>query len=132
MILSCPVYVYGLFLIQEPRTTKAVWPPILLNSVYLMLTPLFFKSHSLIHRLSDRAGIVIGVIITSAGITINGLLSSSDSSYLIGTLFYGALGGKAYCIISLPYKVKSIFGWFQIYNSKLKKQNKTKQFFYKH
>lgn len=97
MILSCPVYVYGLFLVQEP-STKDVWPPIIFNSVYLMLTPQFFKSYSFIHRLSDRAGTVIGVIIASVGITINGLLlSSSDPHYLIGTFFYGGLGGKACC-----------------------------------
>lgn len=101
MILSCPVYVYGLFLVQEP-STKDVWPPIVFNSVYLMLTPQFFKSYSLIHRLSDRTGIFIGVIIASVGITINGLvLSSSDPYYLIGTLFYGGLGGKAHCNIIL-------------------------------
>lgn len=101
MILSCPVYVYGLFLVQEP-STRDVWPPIVFNSVYLMLTPQFFKSYSFIHRFSDRSGIVIGVIIASIGITINGLvLSSPDSYYLIGTLFYGGLGGKAYFNISL-------------------------------
>lgn len=94
MILSCPVYVYGLFLVQKP-STRDLWPPIVLNSVYLMLTPQFFKSTSLIHRCGDRAGMVIGVIIASAGITINGLiLSSSDPSYLIGAMFYGGLGGK--------------------------------------
>lgn len=99
MILSCPVYAYGLFLIKEP-STKDVWPPIVFNSVYLMLTPQFFNSNSWIHSLRDRAVIVIGVIIASTGITINGLmLSSSEPHYLIGTFFYGGLGGKLFVIL---------------------------------
>lgn len=98
MILSCPVYIYGLFVVQEP-SGKDTWPPIVFNSVYLMLTPQFFKSQSSIHRLSDRAGVVVGVIIASVGITINGLMvSSSDPHYLIGTLFYGGLGGKVHSL----------------------------------
>lgn len=94
MILSCPVYVYGLFLVDEPNAND-VLPPIVFNSVYLMLTPKFFKLNSKIHHLNDRIGIVIGVIIASTGITINGfMLSSPDPYYLIATLFYGGLGGK--------------------------------------
>lgn len=94
MILSCPVYVYGLFVLKEPNANN-VLPPILLNSVYLMLTPKFFKPFSTIHRLNDRAGIMLGVIIASVGITINGIvLSSSDSYYLIGIICYSGLGGK--------------------------------------
>lgn len=96
MILSCPVYVYGLYLAQDSDTYD-VLPPIVFNSVYLMLTPQFFKSHSKIHRLSDRMGVVVGVFIAGAGITLNGfVLSSSDPCYLIGTIFYGGLGGNSH------------------------------------
>lgn len=94
MILSSPVYTYGLFIAQKPDACDLL-PPIVFNSVYLMLTPQFFKPYSIIHRLSDRTGVIIGVLITGAGITFNGfLLSSSHSYYLIGTIFYGGLGGN--------------------------------------
>lgn len=106
MILSCPVYIYGLYLAREPDMYD-VLPPIVFNGVYLMLTPQFFKSYSIIHRLSDRMGILIGVLIAGAGITFNGLvLSSSDPYYLIGTFFYGGFGGN---LRSITYNMTVLF-----------------------
>lgn len=113
ILLSAPIYSYGTIYLQQKsifdESPALVWPPIIFNSVYLLVTPWLFNtistpmsrnSHapresSLFAKLTNKSVIVVFSLILSAGVSTAGIAFTYFGANLMMILiFYSVVGGE--------------------------------------
>lgn len=116
VLLSAPIYSYGtLYLLQKPLFDAQpilIWPPLIFNSVYLIVTPWLFntistpasrssrivenKTSSLFANLSNKNVIMIFSVILSLGVSMAGFtFSYLNANIALILVFYSIVGGKS-------------------------------------
>lgn len=116
VLLSAPIYSYGTIYLQQKEAFDGdpaiIWPPIIFNSVYLLVTPWLFNTIStpasrnsrspsaestFFTRLTDKRVIIIFSLILSAGVSISGFaFTYLQANFVIILIFYSIIGGKRY------------------------------------
>ncbi|CAO1417498.1 unnamed protein product [Diamesa hyperborea] len=119
VLLSSPIYAYGTIYLNQKEMFDAspalIWPPILYNSVYLIVTPWLFNtistpsthtatsntSHmSLLTKLTNKNIIILFTLMLSMGISICGVLFTFfKANFFLILIFYSVFGGMSSCII---------------------------------
>lgn len=105
VLLSAPIYSYGtLYLLQKPLFDAQpilIWPPIVFNSVYLMVTPWLFNtistnaSSSIFAKLSNKNVIMIFSVILSFGVSLAGFaFSYLHANFAVILICYSIVGGE--------------------------------------
>lgn len=120
VLLSAPIYSYGTIYLQQrdlfDTQPALIWPPIIFNSIYLIVTPWLFNaistpasrnsrsspSHSSIcSKLTNRNIIVIFALIFSCGVSMAGFaFTYLGANFVIILTFYSIVGGKFHLVIS--------------------------------
>lgn len=115
VLLSAPIYSYGTIYLQQKETFDAqpilIWPPIIFNSISLLVTPWLFNSistpasrhsrtphsgSSMFSKLTNKRVIVIFSLILSAGISMSGFaFAYLRANIAIVLIFYSIIGGKS-------------------------------------
>jgi hypothetical protein len=114
ILLSAPVYSYGTIYLLQKRFFDSqplvVWPPILLNSVFLIVTPWLFNSistpssrnsrsayvsASIFAKLSNRAVIIIFSTVLSLAVCVAGFsFSNLNANFAVIFAFFSVIGGN--------------------------------------
>ena len=120
VLLSAPIYSYGTIYLQQSDFFDAqpalIWPPIIFNSVYLIVTPWLFNtistpasrhSHgptpdsSIFFKLTNRNVIVVFSVILSLGVSMAGIaFTYLGASLVIILTFYSIVGGEYHPVLS--------------------------------
>lgn len=116
ILLSAPVYSYGtIYLLQKgffDSQPVLLWPPILLNSVFLIVTPWLFNSistptsrssrtaytgSSFFANLSNRAVIIIFSSVLSLAVCVSGFsFSNLNANFAVIFVFLSVIGGNLF------------------------------------
>lgn len=113
VLLSAPIYSYGTIYLQQKSVfdeqPALIWPPIIFNSVYLLVTPWLFNTistprssrpqspteASMFAKLTNRSVIVVFSLILSAGVSIAGFsFTYFGANFMIILIFYSIVGGE--------------------------------------
>lgn len=114
VLLSAPIYSYGTIYLQQKsifdEQPALIWPPIIFNSVYLLVTPWLFntistpasrnsrsspRESSIFTKLTNRNVIVVFSLILSAGVSIAGFaFTYFGANFMIILIFYSVVGGE--------------------------------------
>lgn len=114
VLLSMPIYSYGTIYLQHKELfdeqPALIWPPIIFNSVNLLVTPWLFNtistpasrnsrashSHSSIFtKLTNKSVIIIFALVLSAAVSIGGLaFAYLQANIVVILIFYSIIGGE--------------------------------------
>jgi hypothetical protein len=114
VLLSAPIYSYGTIYLQQKETfdekPALIWPPIIFNSVYLLVTPWLFNTistpasrnsrkipadSSMFTKLTNKSVIIVFSLILSLGVSIGGFaFTYVKANFLMILMFYSVVGGK--------------------------------------
>lgn len=114
VLLSAPIYSYGTIYLQQMEKFDMqpllIWPPLIFNAQYLLVTPWLFHTistpsstqsnsltsdKSILMELSSKNIIVISTLILSMAITISGLaFTFLNANFFMILIFYSLLGGE--------------------------------------
>lgn len=114
VLLSAPIYSYGTIYLQQKsifdEQPALIWPPIIFNSVYLLVTPWLFntistppsrnsrsppKESSIFAKLTNRSVIVVFSLILSAGVSTAGFaFTYIGANFIMILMFYSVVGGE--------------------------------------
>jgi hypothetical protein len=115
ILLSAPVYSYGTIYLLQKRFFDSqpvlFWPPILLNSIFLIVTPWLFNSistppsrssrtayasSSIFANLSNRAVIVVFSLVLSLAVCVAGFsFSEMNANLPVIFIFFSVIGGNS-------------------------------------
>lgn len=114
VLLSAPIYSYGTIYLQKKEAfdeqPALIWPPIIFNSVYLLVTPWLFNTistpasrnsrappadSSIFAKLTNKSVIIVFTLILCASISIGGFaFTHMDSNVVVILIFYSVFGGE--------------------------------------
>lgn len=130
VLLSAPIYSYGTIYLQQSDFFDAqpalIWPPIIFNSVYLIVTPWLFNTistpasrhsrhgpttdSSIFLKLTNRNVIVIFSLVLSLGVSMAGIaFTYLGASLVIILTFYSIVGGEYQPVLSTCNFLSSSF-----------------------
>lgn len=130
VLLSAPIYSYGTIYLQQRDFFDAqpalIWPPIIFNSVYLIVTPWLFNTistpvsrtsrtphdSSIFSKLTNRSIIVIFTMVLSLGVSMAGFaFTYLEANLIIIITFYSIVGGEypLYPLVSSYHRLSSYF-----------------------
>lgn len=114
-LLSAPIYSYSIMYLQQKEVFESnpvlIWPPIIFNSVYLLVTPWLFNSIStpasrnsrkhqikpptrIFSNLSNKSIVIVFSVLLSMSISIAGFsFLFLQANHLIILIFYSVVGG---------------------------------------
>lgn len=114
VLLSAPIYSYGTIYLHQKEAFDAqpalIWPPIVFNSVYLLVTPWLFntistpasrnsrspqENTSIFAKLTNKNVIIVFTLVVSAGVSMAGIsFSYLSANFTIILIFYSVIGGE--------------------------------------
>lgn len=114
VFLSAPIYSYGTIYLQKKELfdeqPALIWPPIIFNSIYLLVTPWLFNTistpasrnsrsphndTSFFAKLTNKRVIVIFSLILSISVSIAGFaFTYMRGNFVIILIFYSIIGGE--------------------------------------
>lgn len=114
VFLSAPIYSYGTIYLQQKETfdenPAIIWPPIVFNSIYLLVTPWLFNSistpasrssrsnrvdSSIFSKLTNKSVIVVFTIFLATGVSIAGFaFTYLHANFVMILIFYSIIGGE--------------------------------------
>lgn len=121
VLLSAPIYSYGTIYLQQRDFFDAqpalIWPPIIFNSVYLIVTPWLFNtistpasrhsrtspthSSTVLSMLTNRIIIVVFTVLLAGGVSMAGIaFSYLGANIVIILAFYSIVGGEYQPVLS--------------------------------
>lgn len=120
VLLSAPIYSYGTIYLQQRDFFDAqpalIWPPIIFNSVYLIVTPWLFNTmstpasrnsrvsppnSSIFSKLSNRNTIIVFTLILSGAVSMAGFaFTYLGASFAIILTCYSVVGGESQPVLS--------------------------------
>lgn len=118
VLLSAPVYSYGTMYLQQKELFDGqpaiIWPPIIFNSVYLLVTPWLFNSistpasrnsrgpsseTSMFSKITNKRVIIVFSLILASGMSIAGFsFTYLKANFVMILFFYSIIGGECYSV----------------------------------
>lgn len=114
VMLSAPIYSYGTIYLQHKEAfddhPAIIWPPIIFNSVYLLVTPWLFNTistpasrnsrslrsdSSIFSKLTNKSVIIVFSLILASGVSIAGFsFTYLNANFVMVLIFYSIIGGE--------------------------------------
>lgn len=108
ILLSSPIYGYVTLYLHHQELVEGgnlvlIWPPIIFNAVYLLVTP-WLISDAIFPRLSNRNVILLFTLLMSLAISASGFIFVYFEEYFPYVIFlYGVIGGMRCVVLSHNY-----------------------------
>lgn len=114
VLLSAPIYSYGTIYLQQKEAfdehPSIIWPPIVFNSIYLLVTPWLFNSistpasrssrsnrveSSIFSKLTNKSVIVVFSMVLATGVSVAGFaFTYLHANFVMILIFYSIIGGE--------------------------------------